>query len=91
MARACRTVLATASETFQHCEAWDKKKKVDEVVGDVDFELERWVIRQDDLRQRLKVRVCFCMWKRRRGCRQGVSLFDNVVLLLTMWSYTGTD
>ena len=77
MARACRTVLATASETFQHCEAWDKKKRVDEVVGDVDFELERWVIRQDDLRQRLKVRVYFFMGKRRRECRQGCSLVDN--------------
>ena len=56
MAKACRAALATATETFEHCEAWDKRKKVDEILGDVDFEMERWVIRQDDLRRRLKVR-----------------------------------
>lgn len=38
--------------TYQDCEAFDKKTLVDNVRGDVDFELGRWVIRQDDLRVR---------------------------------------
>lgn len=42
-----------ASMTYQDCEAFDKKTLVDNVRGDVDFELGRWVIRQNDLR------VCF--------------------------------
>ena len=41
-----------ASTTYGNCEAFDKKTQVDNVRGDVDFELGRWVIRQDDLRVR---------------------------------------
>jgi hypothetical protein len=57
MARNCRAELVKASETYDNCESFEKKQKVDHVLSDVDFELERWHIRQNDLKWRLKVRV----------------------------------
>ena len=64
MANTCRSELVKASEVYQDCESWEKKRKVDKVLADVDFELERWIIRQDDLKVRLKVRLMICLLAR---------------------------
>jgi hypothetical protein len=61
MANTCRSELVKASEVYQDCESWEKKRNVDKVLTDVDFELERWIIRQDDLKVRLKVRLTACL------------------------------
>ena len=55
MARMCRAQFDESSETYKNCEAWEKLERVVGVLGDVEFELERWLLRQDDLRTRLKV------------------------------------
>ena len=54
MARACRVQLTCASDTYSDSEAFEKKQAVDKMLADVDFELERWTMRQDDLAQLLK-------------------------------------
>jgi hypothetical protein len=54
MASACRAKLVQAIETYQDCQVEDKKLRTEGILKDVDFELQRWVIRQDDLRQQLK-------------------------------------